>query len=95
MKSLTALLILKRMPRSGVPWHIKYLSYAPKSGLRVTLFDRETEQSRFEGSTEGATREQRGSTGKHGQAAGEHKGAVREQMDIIGLSARAQSVTCY
>lgn len=35
-----------------------------------------------------------GATSEQGRAAGEHKGAVREQMDETGLSARARRVTC-
>lgn len=47
----------------------------------ITVSVQEREQGRHEGSTEGAE--------------GNTKGAVREQMDGTGLSARARRVTCY
>ena len=50
-----------------------YIIYTPNLGLRITTFDREREQGRFRGSSEGAresngraTGEQRGSNGGAG-----------------------------
>ncbi len=45
-----------------------YIIYTPNLGLRITVFDREREQGRFRGSSEGAkgsSEGARGSTGKH------------------------------
>lgn len=43
----------------------------------------------------GSMGEQRGSNKGAQGSTREHGGAIREQIDERGLSARAQSVTCY
>ena len=53
---------------SGFGDYYIYIIYTPNLGLAIAVFDQEREHGRFRGSSEGAAREQRGST--MGQCAG-------------------------
>ena len=65
-----------------------YIIYTPNLGLAITVFDREREQGRFRGSSEGA----RGSNEGAGGSTEEHGGAAREQGGALWGSAGAQQV---
>ncbi len=55
-----------------------YIIYTPNLGLGITFLDREREQGRFRGSSEGARGRSKGALREHGRASREHGRAASE-----------------
>ena len=66
-----------------------YIIYTPNLGLEITRFDREREQGRFRGSSEGAAKEQGGAPREH---RGSTEGARGSTKGALWGSAGAQQM---